>query len=319
MLDKMWSIMISGMLSANDFNVSNIKEFSPAIQATFFSPVNVMNMVSWLISNKLKVFTQCVFNHDTHKVKNYHSEDVYQVLSLFCLWKIRISQVQWGSLKNKQKMQFLWANIITYHNRSTVNSVDSMNLKKMTASSWKHAEQPSYLVQPAEALAGNTALRWEWKNADLDSTVRLKATINGQAQFCSTAVVPHIENDNWLRIFEELKLKGVITEVVSSAYSLEEIVLKDCLKKMWTITVWQEKFHTAALAFSDLKWVLTESYKQQFNTLQGCVNTVSIKTRSYWDSCHHLGLPLTNLMLNKTELVKTQEDISDITLEPFQI
>ena len=165
----------------------------------------------------------------------------------------------------------------------------------------------------------NAALCWEWKNADLDSAVRLKVTINGQAQFCSTAVVLHIENDNWLRFFEELKLKGVIAEVVGSANPLEEIVLKDCLKKMWMITAWQEKFHAVTLAFSDLKWVLMKSYKQQFNTLQGRVNIIFIKTRSYQDSCHHLGLPLTNLMLNKTELMKTWEDISDITLEPFQI
>ena len=85
--------------------------------------------------------------------------------------------------------------------------------------------------------------------------------INGQAQFCSTVMVPHIKNYNQLRIFEELKLKGMVTEVVISANSLEGIVLKDCLKKMWMITAQQEKVHAAALAFSDLKWVLTESYK----------------------------------------------------------
>ena len=104
MLDKMWSIMISEMSSADDFNVLNIKGFSLTIWETFFSSVNVMNMMSQLINNTSEVFTQCVFNHYTYKVKNYHLKDVYQVLSLFCLWKIRISQVQQGSLKNMQEM-----------------------------------------------------------------------------------------------------------------------------------------------------------------------------------------------------------------------
>ena len=140
MLDKMWSTVISRMPSADGFNVSNIKDFSPAIWGTLFDSVNIMNMVSQLISNVLKVFTQCVFNHDTYKVMNYHSEDMYWVLSLFHLWKIRISQVQQGSLKNKQKMQFSWANIITYCDRNTVNSVNSTDLKKITVSSWKHTK-----------------------------------------------------------------------------------------------------------------------------------------------------------------------------------
>ena len=76
-LDKMWSIMISGMSSADDFNVSNIKEFSLAIWGTFFDLINIINIVSQLISNTLKVITQCVFNYDTHKVKSYYSVDVY--------------------------------------------------------------------------------------------------------------------------------------------------------------------------------------------------------------------------------------------------